>query len=141
MISIMNREQTEKLILNSYAGIAQDNPWEKYPEYTVFRHVENNKWFALIMRVKSSSLRLKKEGMVDIINLKAEPELVDDVKKMRWARPAYHMNKRHWVTVLLDGSVPMEKLVPLIELSYQLSLQEKPRTDTTDDEDRVDELD
>ena len=44
----MNREEFTRYILDSYI-CARDNPWKKNPDYTVFRHPNNKKWFALIM--------------------------------------------------------------------------------------------
>ncbi len=55
------------------------------------------------------------------INLKCEPELSELLQtKHKAIRPGYHMNKRHWITLTLDGSVPEHEIRFLIDLSYEL---------------------
>lgn len=66
----MNRSQTVAFIHENFAGIIQDWPWEDTPEYTVFRHADNRKWFALVANIEYSTLGIDKLGNVDFINLK-----------------------------------------------------------------------
>ncbi|TMR10876.1 MmcQ/YjbR family DNA-binding protein [Nonomuraea turkmeniaca] len=55
------------------------------------------------------------------ISLKCDPDLAADLRARHAAiTPGYHLNKRHWNTVALDGSVPDEELLELIEHSYEL---------------------
>ena len=55
------------------------------------------------------------------VNLKCEPELAELLRqKYDAVTPGYHMNKRHWNTVVLDGSVPEHEVLELIDLSYTL---------------------
>lgn len=117
----MNRTSTENFILENFGGVIQDWPWEDTPEYTVFRHADNRKWFALIAKVKYQTLGLDKAGEVDFINLKCDPDLIEDLTKGPGVLPAYHMNKRHWITIPLDGSCPDDSLKNLISLSYSLT--------------------
>lgn len=117
----MNRSEVEKFIHQNFGGIAQDYPWADSPEYTVFRHVDNHKWFALIMTVQYTTIKVNQTGTVDILNLKCDPDLIDDLIKAPGILPAYHMNKQHWVTILLDGSCPADCIKTLIDLSYQLT--------------------
>ncbi len=121
----MYRSEIEKLIHENFGGIIQDYPWEDSPEYTVFRHADNRKWFALITKVKFSVLHIDKEGAVDIINLKCDPDMIEELVRLPGILPAYHMNKQHWITVLLNGSVKPEKLVSLIDISYQLTAKKR----------------
>ena len=55
------------------------------------------------------------------VSLKCDPDLAVSLRS-RYAgiRPGYHLNKRHWNTVTLDGSVPDEEVLELIEHSYDL---------------------
>ena len=122
----MDRESTERFIHENFGGIAQDWPWENTPEYTVFRHIDNRKWFALIARVKYQTLKLDKVGEVDFINLKCDPDLIEEATTHPGILLAYHMNKRHWLTILLDGSCSEVELKSLIDLSYRLT-QSKAR--------------
>lgn len=117
----MNRLEVEKFIHQNFGGIAQDYPWADSPEYTVFRHADNHKWFALIMTVQYATIKVNQTGTVDILNLKSDPDLIDDLIKTPGILPAYHMNKRHWVTVLLDGTCLADRVKTLVDLSYQLT--------------------
>lgn len=124
----MNRRETEDFIHANFGSIIQDCPWADTPDYSVFRHADNRKWFALIANVRYKTLNLDKPGDVDFINLKSDPDLIDEAITHPGILPAYHMNKRHWITILLDGSCDESKLKTLIDLSYRLtSARSKPR--------------
>ena len=93
--------------------------WRRYPTYCIFRHHNNNKWFVLIGAVPRSTLKLDGDGDVNIINVKtSDAEFFHGVKGIL---PAYHMNKRHWITILLDGTLPIKNVQNLIENSYELT--------------------
>src|SRR5215203_1378421 len=55
------------------------------------------------------------------INLKADPEKAVELRERYEAvEPGYHMNKKHWNTVMIDGSIPDKLLLEWLEDSYQL---------------------
>lgn len=114
------REQIEKYIKENYDMI-QEYSWDEYPNYTTFKHINNKKWFALIMDVPYKKLNINKEGIVNAINLKNIPEIIGGLRKDEGILPAYHMNKEHWITVLLDGTVSKQKICDLIDISYDLT--------------------
>lgn len=92
------------------------NTYEDYPfhdnNWTVMRHSENRKTFALIF---------SRNGHI-WVNVKCRPEWCDF-----WRRtyssvvPAYHMNKTHWNSVILDGTVPDKDIETMIKESYELT--------------------
>lgn len=98
-----------------------DFPWAKFPDYTVLRHQGSDKWFALLMNVPRGKLGLKGGGEVDVINVKCRPELVGSLRMKEGFLPAYHMNKEHWLTVLLDNTVSEKEIYGLIDDSYELT--------------------
>jgi len=98
-----------------------DYPFRKYPRYAVLRHSEGDKWFGLVMDVPRDRLGLEGEGTVDIIDIKCHPAKVDDLKGRPGFRPAYHMNKEHWLTVVLDGTVSRQDVFALLDESYDLT--------------------
>lgn len=98
-----------------------DYPFKKYPHYAVLRHSDDQKWFGLIMNVPREKLGLEGEGELDVIDIKCHPAKVDDLKRTPGFRPAYHMNKEHWLTAVLDGSVSREDVFALLEDSYELT--------------------
>ena len=116
----MNRNEFINYVQTAY-GVKGDNPWQKDPESTVFRHIGNRKWFALVMRVKRSSLGLNGEELIDIVNFKCDKVMVGSALGNNGFYPAYHMNKENWITVALDERVPDEKLRMLVDMSYELT--------------------
>ena len=103
-------------------------PWEKYDDNAVFRHVDNKKWFALVMEVRGDKLGLKTKGHIPVINLKVDDAFFRDVLvRQEGIMPAYHMNKVHWITVLLDGTVPEGKVFDLIDMSYTATASSKKK--------------
>lgn len=101
-------------------GVEPEHPWGKYPENTTYKERENEKWFVLVMPVARHALGLPGEGVVYVMNVKAKPELISMIVGAEGYLPAYHMNKQHWLTVLLDGTVPAEQVLERIEDSYIL---------------------
>ena len=75
------------------------------------------------MDIPFEKLKINKDGIVNVINLKNIPEMIGGLRKEEGILPAYHMNKEHWITVLLDGTVLKEKICELIDLSYEISMQ------------------
>ncbi len=120
----MNREELKRLILENYLA-ATDRPWQKYPNFEVFRHPHSGKWFALIMDVPKSRLGLSDPGKLDVVNLKCDPVLISSLLGETGIFPAYHMNKENWLTAALDGSVPDDMLRLLLDMSYSLTSQHR----------------
>lgn len=114
----MNRTELEEYIQNTYSA-EPDYPWVKYPDYEVFRHSNNKKWFALIMDVPKNKLGLQGEEVLQVVNLKCDPILLGSLLKDKGFFPAYHMSKANWITVSLDGSVEDEKLKILLDMSFE----------------------
>ncbi len=95
--------------------------WESTPDSGVLRHKTNKKWYAVMLSVKRSTLGLDGYGKIDILNVKCQPQFVGSLIQKKGYLPAYHMNKQHWVTILLDGSVEAEEVFMLIDESYELT--------------------
>ena len=105
-------------------GVAPDFPWKqsKYQSCGVFRHADNLKWFALIMNVRR---RLITKGgdnsTVDIINLKSEPDMIEQLTRQTGIYPAYHMNRKHWISVSLDDTLTDDRVMALLAKSFELT--------------------
>ncbi len=102
----------------------QDHPeflWGKFPGNAIFRRQDNAKWYAALLRLPAGKLGLPGEDLIDILDLRGDPEslpqLIDGVKYF----PGYHMNKKHWFTVVLDGSLPAEDIFARIDASYRIA--------------------
>ena len=102
--------------------------WKKYPDYAVFRHEDNNKWFALQAPVPKDKLGLEGNEIVEVINVKVDDMFFRDMLiRQDGILPAYHMNKQHWVTVILDGTVNEEQVRSLIDSSYLATASAKKK--------------
>ena len=116
----MNRLELKKYIAETY-GIEPDCPWIKNPNFEVYRHSNNKKWFALIMSVAKEKLGICENGMIDILNVKCDPIMIGSLITENGFYPAYHMNKSNWITVALDGSADDEKIKFLLDMSFDLT--------------------
>ncbi len=68
--------------------------WKKYPDYAVFRHSDNNKWFALQAAVPGEKLGLGGEDLVEVINVKVDDMIFRNMLiQQDGILPAYHMMK------------------------------------------------
>ena len=90
-------------------------------ENAVFRRGDNKKWYAVFLTGRKDRLGEAGEGNAEIIDLRMEPEdLEKAVAGGRYLR-GYHMNKKHWITVVLDGRVPTGEICALLDKSYLLA--------------------
>ncbi len=108
--------------------VSPEYPWAKYDSNAVFRHTDNRKWFALVMDVQREKLGLSGEEYADVVNLKVDDMFLRDMLiRQDGIFPAYHMNKQHWISVLLDGTVPEEKVFEMIDMSYMTTASAKKK--------------
>lgn len=119
----MNRQAVEEYIRNEYA-VTPDYLWKGDNDTAALRHRGSKKWFGIFMRIPRTKLGLSGEGLVDIINIKLDPDfvqaLVDDETKLVF--PAYHMNKKYWASAVLDEKADKDLIQSLIHESFGLTL-------------------
>ena len=114
----MTRTELENYILSVY-NAESDYPWLQYPNFRVFRHVNNKKWFAIIMDIPRNKLGLEGTEHIDIVNFKCNPILIGSFRKEPGFYPGYHMNKEHWISAALDGNASDETIRLLLDMSYE----------------------
>ena len=112
------REQVIRWAMEQF-GVEPEYPWADSPEAFVLRHPNSGKWFGVVMAVGRDRLGLPGEGRTDILNLKMDPLLLGSLLEMPGFCPAYHMNKLHWVSLVLDGPLGEEDILPLLSMSYE----------------------
>lgn len=95
--------------------------WEKYSGYGVFRNKSSQKWYAAILNIDKSKLVDGENGEVEVLNVKLGSEHVPQYLQKAGFYTAYHMDKKHWVSILLDGSVTDEELLACLHASYALT--------------------
>lgn len=108
-----------KKILDEY-GVTCDFPWKD--EKGVFRHPDTKKWFGLIMHVKMNLLCKNNDTTaVDIMNLKVNLDQKEEVYSLSAVYPAYHMNHKMWISVVLDDTLRDDEVMKLIQSSFCLT--------------------
>ena len=98
-------------------------PWDKFNRHGVFKNTESQKWYALILCIDKSKLNAKLSGEIEVMNIKLNEDKILDLHKQNGFYPAYHMNKKSWITITLDDSVTDSILFDLIAESHTFSLK------------------
>lgn len=114
----MKREEIYEYVKKQY-GTVPEYLWKESPESAVLRH-PNGKWYAVLMQVEKSKLGLEGDTKVDIIDVKCDPDMVGLLTQTYGFLPGYHMNKKYWLTMLLDGTVSEAKILDFLDMSYDL---------------------
>lgn len=98
-----------------------DTPEHPFGEDTpVWKSKENKKWYCIKMRVKPKALGLSGDDEIDVINVKIEPHTLDRIADNQKYFRAYHMNKKMWTTIILDGRLSIEEIMMRVTDSYNL---------------------
>ena len=108
----MKREEIFQYVKEQY-GTEPEYLWKKDPDSAVLRH-KNGKWYAIIMAVEKKTLGLEEGGKINILDVKCDPDLVGMLIQTYGFLQGYHMNKRHWITILLDDSVSEAKTLDFL---------------------------
>ena len=112
------RDEIFKYVKKKYQ-VEPDYPFPSVPYYPVLRHKDTRRLFALIMEVSRDKLGLDGTEYVDIINVKlSDALLVDMVTRQPGYFPGYHLRRGNWISILLDGTVPLEDICRWIDESY-----------------------
>ena len=123
----MNKEREN--IINfalSLEGAMADKPFPEDFDTTVLRHTDTGKWFGIIMHISGNKVGLSPDIKVDVMNVKCKPEDTFTAREISSGiLPAYHMNKKHWISILLNGTVERELTEALLENSYELTKKKR----------------
>ncbi len=94
--------------------------WEKFPDNAVCRRKDNKKWYFAILTVSKDKFGFDSNEKVEVIDLRASTEEIEKLVDNKKYFAGYHMNKKHWFTIILDGSVPINEIYKRIDTSYNL---------------------
>lgn len=101
-------------------GTIPEAPWGYLKEHHTLNTQKRHKWYGIFMLIPYNSLGIEKEGKIHVLNLKAEPEdIVDLIDNVHYF-PAYHMNKKYWISILLDRKADVEFIKKLLDNSYAI---------------------
>lgn len=118
------RNETTRRIVAHIGETYGDEPeflWRRSPRNAVVRRRDKGKWYAALLAVPRLKLGGNSSERVEILNLRVFPGDPERLADNRSRFPAYHMNKKNWISLCLDGSVPFEELASRLETSYRLA--------------------
>lgn len=119
----MRKQEFFKYCYDEY-GVTPDYPFENDFETAVLRHIDNHKWFALLMHISRRKLGVDSDEIIDVVNLKLPIEMFGSFDASDGVYPAYHMNKLHWISVSLPDT-PNDVIQFLLNASFESTKAKK----------------
>ena len=101
--------------------------WDDSPDAGVFKNPESLKWYGIIMYIKRTSLGEPSEEMVEVMNVKLDKDKIPELHKRKGFYPAYHMNKKYWITMTFDETLSDEEIMKLIDESHSYTLKKRSK--------------
>lgn len=111
-----------KLLLNYVRekyGTIPEEPWEDNNHATI-KTSNSKKWYGIFMYLPYKTLGLDKSGKIDVLNVKLNPEVIKSLIDKKHFFPAYHMNKKYWISIVLDSDTDLNLVKSLIDESFKL---------------------
>ena len=99
-------------------------PWDDFSG-GVFKNPANGKWYAIVMALNAQKVDKKLSGEVEVMNIKLDPEKIKELHKEKGFYPAYHMNKKNWISILLNDTVPDKVLLTLLDESHRFTIKKQ----------------
>ena len=113
----MTKQSFLEYCLHTYST-SPDYPFDEDFETAVLRHAHNRKWYAIVMRVSRRKFGFDSDEVIDVVNLKLPTEMFGSFGATDGVYPAYHMNKLHWISVLLSDA-PDDVVQFLVNMSFE----------------------
>ena len=113
----MTKQEFLDYCLHAYAT-SPDYPFDDLLETAVLRHADTRKWYAIVMRVPRRKFEIDNDEVIHVVNLKLPTEMFGSFGADDGVYPAYHMNKLHWVSVLLPDA-PDDIMQFLVNVSFE----------------------
>lgn len=122
-IEIFKSPQSKELIsyVRDKYGDELEYLWDKFPDNAIWRRKDNQKWYGAILTVKASKLGFTNDTPIEILDLRIKAEEIESTVDNKRFFAGYHMNKKHWYTILLDSSVTTEEICKRLDKSYLLA--------------------
>ena len=122
-MNVHKSEQAKEIIdyVREKYGDELEYLWEKFPTDAIWRRKDNKKWYGLIMTISKRKLGVSSDEVVEIMDVRISPEKIEAMVDNKNYFKGYHMNKKHWITFCLDGSLTISQIEKLIDESYNLA--------------------
>lgn len=127
--NVFKNSQTKQVInyIKEKYGDELEFLWEKFDDNAIWRNKKNNKWYGLILTISNRKLGLESDIISEVIDLRYQKDEIENIINGTTVFPGYHMNKKSWITIILDNSVDTEVIYNLIDNSYLLSMGNNKR--------------
>lgn len=122
----MTKQDFLNYCLDTY-GTSPDYPFDEDFETAVLRHADNRKWYAIVMKVSRRKFGFDNDEVIDVVNLKLPTEMFGSFGVSDSVYPAYHMNKLHWISVLLPDA-PEDVVSFLTNSSFEATKSSKKKS-------------
>ena len=122
----MTKQQFLEYCLDTY-GTSPDYPFDEDFETAVLRHANNRKWYAIVLRVSWRKFGFESDEVIDVVNMKLPTEMFGSFGADDGVYPAYHMNKLHWISVLLPDA-PDDIVQFLVNVSFEATKTSKKKS-------------
>ena len=117
---IGNQSNRIAVYLKETYGTTPEFLWKKYPGHGVFRNTQNQKWYGIILNIHASKI-MNEDKEIEILDVKIKPEQLEELLNKPGYYPAYHMNKKNWITLVLDETLSDEEIKQHLDESFHLS--------------------
>ena len=101
--------------------------WDDTPSAGVFKNPQSLKWYGIIMYISRKKLGEYAEEMVEVMNLKLDKEEIPNLIKQPGFYPAYHMNKKYWITLTLDNTLNDNTIMHYVEESHKYTIKRRKK--------------
>jgi len=96
--------------------------WPKFTDNAIWRRADNEKWFGLLMVVNKNKIDHGGDASpVEILGMRCAPDMLDFIVDGKIVFPGWHMNKRHWITIILDGRMKTGQIKKLLDASFGIA--------------------
>ena len=95
--------------------------WPKFSNNAICRRQDNQKWYIAFMKITADKLGLNEKEPIEIIDLRVDNNKLNSLLDYKTFFPAYHMNKKSWITVKLNSLANLNQVYDLIKESYILA--------------------
>lgn len=117
---IFNQSNTISRYIKEKYNVKPEYLWESEPGFGVFRNPNNNKWFGIIMNINKNKIIGNDNKEIEVINLMLHDK-TNFYLNNKNIFPAYHMNKKNWVSIILDESLSNDEIINLVDISFNNS--------------------
>lgn len=121
--SVFRTEQAQMLreFVRETYGDELEFLWTQFPDNAVWRRKDNRKWYGAILTVEGRKLGLESERIEEIVDFRMDPKEAEEILSRANYYPGWHMNKKSWYTLVLDGGVSDGELKERLAESYRLA--------------------